>query len=54
MAIYSDDEMNRLWRRAECIDRLSRDEFPWEGWDAEFPDLAKKRRQQIETERGVE
>lgn len=41
--LYGDQWMSYIWRRAECIDRLSRDEFPWEGWDREFPDLAAER-----------
>jgi len=44
MATYTDEEMTHLWRRAEAIDRLSRDEFPWPGWDKEFPDLVAQRK----------
>lgn len=41
--LHGDEWMNFIWRRAECIDRLNRDEFPWQGWDKEFPDLAAQR-----------
>lgn len=49
--LHGEDLFRYLWRRAECADRLSRDEFPWLDWDKEFPDLAVERLRKVEAER---
>jgi len=36
-------------KRQQVIDALARDEFPYKGWDTEFPDLAAERKASVST-----
>ena len=48
--LHGDDLYSFLYRRAQVVDYLSRDEPPPRGWDKEFPDLAVERQLRVNGE----
>jgi hypothetical protein len=52
MMTMSNKEMNQRIRRGHVMQCLERDEFPYDGWDKEFPDLAAKRKAELASASG--